>query len=88
MVCVSYSRQKEVGLALGVADELQVAVFRTERLLILLLCHSQRATQASKHRACKRLHCKILHTCTHTHTHATKYGGGHNIQHNDAYEFC
>ena len=34
------SRQEEVGLALGIADELEVAAFRAERLLILLLRHS------------------------------------------------
>lgn len=68
--CDDDSREEEVGLALGVADELEVTVFRAQRLLVLLLRHPQRAAQAGKHRAGKRLHRKVLHT------HTAKYPGG------------
>lgn len=58
------SREEEVSFALGVADKLEVAVFRTQRLEIILLADSQQAPQVGKYRACKGLHGESLHRNT------------------------
>lgn len=60
----SHSRQKEVRLAFGVADKLEVEVLSAEWLLIFLFRNSQKASEAGKHRACICLQCEVLHIYT------------------------
>ena len=64
-VCVCHiirgdPREEEVGLALGVTDELEVAAGRAQRQLVFPLRHSQRAPEAGKHVARVRLERKTL----------------------------
>lgn len=63
-VIQSHSRQKEVRLAFGVADKLEVAVLRAERLLIFLFRNSKEASEAGKHGAGICLQCEVLHIYT------------------------
>ena len=53
-------REEEVRLALGVADELEVAAGRAQRELVFPLRHSQRAPEACEHVPCVRMERKIL----------------------------
>ena len=55
-----HARNEEVSLALGVADELQVAPFRREGVLVVTFRHPQGMAKASKHWSCKCLHSETL----------------------------
>lgn len=53
-------RDKEIGLALGVADKLQVVAIWTQRVHVFLLANVQGASQFGEHCSRKCLHLKSL----------------------------